>query len=74
MSTLNFFALKFQLVPFMLQKTDVNKIFMFAIKNDEDKKNSRKGINFQKFMEVMFLIATKAKKMLNKIIEKRKKK
>ena len=74
MPTLNFFALKFQLVPFMLQKTDVNKIFMFAIKNDEDKKNSRKGINFQKFMEVMFLIATKAKKMLNKIIEKRKKK
>lgn len=46
MSTLNFFALKFQIVPFMLQKTDVNKIFMFAIKNEEDKKNSKKGINF----------------------------
>ena len=74
MATLNFFALKFQIVPFMLQKNDVSKIFMFAIKNDEDKKASRKGINFDKFMEVIFLIATKAKKMLNKIIEKRKKK
>jgi len=74
MATLNFFALKFQIVPFLLQKTDVNKIFHYAIKNDEEKKSSRKGINFDKFIEVIFLIATKGKKILNKIITKRRKK
>ena len=58
-------------MPFMLQKQDVSKIFIYATKDDEDKKSSRKGISFAKFQEVIFLIATKAKKMLNKMIEKR---
>ena len=58
----------------MLQKQDVQKVFAYATKGDEDKKVNRKGINFEKFIEVIFLIATKAKKMLNKIIEKRRKK
>lgn len=30
----------------MLQKQEVSKIFTFATKDDEDKKASRKGINF----------------------------
>lgn len=45
---------------------------MYAIKESEDKK--RKGIDFQKFLQVLFLISIKAKKILNKIIEQRKKK
>ena len=74
MATLTFFALKFKIMPFMLQKQDISKIFMFATKHEEEKKINRKGINFEKFVEVIFLIATKAKKMLNKMIEKRRKK
>jgi hypothetical protein len=70
--TLNYFCLKFKVIPFMLQKQDVNKIYMYAIKESEDRK--RKGIDFEKFQEVLFLIAIKAKKTLNKMIEKRKKK
>ncbi len=58
----------------MLQKQDINKLFVFATKNDEDRKASRKGIDFQKFQEIIFLIATKGKKTLNKMAEKRKKK
>ena len=68
MATLNFFSLKFRITPFMLQKQDISKIFMFATKGDEDKKSNRKGINFDKFLEILFLIATKAKRTLNKII------
>lgn len=30
----------------MLQKQDVNKIFLYATKEDDDKKSSRKGIPF----------------------------
>lgn len=33
----------------MLKKQDVAKIFTYVTKNEEDKKNSRKGINFEKF-------------------------
>lgn len=72
MATLNYFCLKFKIIPFMLQKHDVSKIYMYAIKESEDQK--RKGIDFEKFQEVLFLIAVKAKKILNKLIEKRKKK
>ena len=50
LATLTFFALKFKIMPFMLQKQDINKIFMFATKSDEDKKVNRKGINFDKFI------------------------
>jgi hypothetical protein len=46
MGTLNFFALKFRITPFMIQKQDITKIFMYATKGDEDKKVSRKGINY----------------------------
>jgi len=74
LSTLNFFCLKFKLVPALLQKMDVNKIYLFATKDEEDKKSSRKGINCQKFEEVIFLMSVKAKKLLNKLSEKRKKK
>jgi hypothetical protein len=56
----------------MLQKQDVNKIYNYALKESEDKK--RKGINAEKFEEVLFLIAIKAKKTLNKLVEKKKKK
>ncbi len=45
MGTLNFFCLKFKIIPFMLQKQDVAKIFNFATKEDQEKKVSRKGIN-----------------------------
>ncbi len=43
MGTLNYFCIKFKIIPFMLQKQDVNKIYTYAIKESEDKK--RKGIN-----------------------------
>lgn len=46
LGTLNFFCLKFQIVPFMLQKHDITKIFTYATKDDEDKKSNRKGICF----------------------------
>lgn len=56
----------------MLQKQDVNKIYMYALKQSEDKK--KKGIDFEKFQEVLFLISVKAKKLLNKLAQKQKKK
>ena len=74
LGTLNFFSLKFKIVPFMLQKQDISKVFAYATRGEEDKKANRKGIHFDKFVEVIFLIATKAKKMLNKMISKKKKK
>jgi hypothetical protein len=74
LNTLNFFCLKFQIVPFMLKKQDVNKIYMFATKENEEKKGNKKGINEDKFLEIIFLISVKAKKILNKLSEKQKKK
>ena len=57
----------------MLHKQDINKIFMYATKGEDDRKANRKGITFQRFQEAIFLIATKAKKMLNRMWQKRKK-
>lgn len=58
----------------MLQKKDLGNIFLYATKDPEDKKSNHKGIDYEKFEEVIFLISIKAKKMLNKIVEKQKKK
>lgn len=32
LATLNYFCLKFKVIPFMLQKQDVNKIYVYALK------------------------------------------
>lgn len=74
LGTLNYFCLKFQLVPFLLHKQDVGRIFLFATKDSDDRKAARKGLTFDKFEQVLFLVAVKGKKTLNRIIEKRKKK
>ena len=50
---------------------DVHKIFNHVVKNEEDRKASKRGINFERFSEVLFLIATKGKKLLNKLSRKR---
>lgn len=45
MNTLHFFALKFKIVPFMLEKNSLSKIFKSVGKNSI----SSIGINFRQF-------------------------
>lgn len=65
---MHFFALKFKVVPFMIEKNYLAKIFKITGRIGE----GNSGINFRAFKETLFRIAVKSKEMLNEIVEKKK--
>ena len=83
-NTLHYFALKFLLVPFLVEKNTLVKIFNYIMKDKEKKlsesgiketpepgmsppKAKSPGLDFNDFHQVLFLMAVKSKKVLNKI-------
>jgi hypothetical protein len=62
-NTLNFFALRTYIAPFLLPKNSLALMYRSSVRGPGETKS---GLNYVQFEELLFKIAVKAKDILNK--------
>jgi hypothetical protein len=63
LNTLNFFALRTYIAPFLLPKNSLALMFRSSVRGPNETKS---GLNYIQFEEFLFKVAVKAKDILNR--------